>query len=118
MGKGLIEKLNGKTLYAEQIYPTNFTVTDKNFCLSLHYDGDISRLFVNGKKQVAFTAKDSEITPYKMSLGNISTDFSATNSQKTELHGYVYDFSVEYGVFSDFEIQDIHAYLIKKNSIA
>ena len=68
MGKGLIEKLNGKTLYAEQTYPTNFTVTGKTFCLSLHYDGDISRLFVNGKKQVAFTAKDSEIKPYKMSL--------------------------------------------------
>ena len=90
LGKGLIEKLNGKTLYAEQRYPTNFTVTDKKFCLSLHYDGDISRLFVNAKKQVAFTAKDSEITPYKMSLGNISTDFSATNSQKTGLHGYVH----------------------------
>ena len=52
-----------------------------------------------------------------MCLGNISTDFSATNAQKTGLHGHVYDFSVEYEVFSDFEIHDIHAYLMKKNGI-
>ena len=52
-----------------------------------------------------------------MCLGNISTDFSAINPQKTGLHGYIYDFSIEYGVFSDFEILDIHNYLMKKNGI-
>ena len=36
-----------------------------------------------------------------MCLGNISTDFNATNAQKTGLHGNIYDFSVEDGVFSD-----------------
>ena len=49
-----------------------------------------------------------------MCLGNISTDFNATNAQKTGLHGNIYDFIVEYRVFSDFEIHDIHAYLMKK----
>ena len=49
-----------------------------------------------------------------MCLGNISTDFSATNAQKTSLHGNIYDFTVEFGIFSDFEIHDIHAYLMKK----
>ena len=57
-----------------------------------------------------FKAKDSEIATYKMSLGNISSHFIATDAQKTGLHGCVYDFSVYYGVFSDFEIHDIHAY--------
>ena len=52
-----------------------------------------------------------------MCLGNISADFSSTNALKTALHGNVYDFSIEYGVFSDFEIQDIYAYLMKKNGI-
>ena len=65
----------------------------------MHYDGLISRLFVNAKKQVVFKAKDSEITPYKMCLGNISTEFNAINAQKTSLHGNIYDFSVEYGIF-------------------
>ena len=34
-----------------------------------------------------------------MCLGNISTEFNAINAQKTSLHGNIYDFSVEYGIF-------------------
>ena len=49
-----------------------------------------------------------------MCLGNISTDFSATNAQNTGLHGNIYDFSIKYGVLSDFEVHFIHAYLMKK----
>ena len=117
LGKSIVQELNGKTLYAEEMYPVNFTVTDKNFCLSLHYDGSVSRLFVNGKRKALFTTKDSEISPCPLCLRNISKDFSSPNTQKPELNGHVYDFSVEYGVFSDFEIQDIHTYLMSKNSI-
>ena len=118
LGKGLIQKINKQTVYSDHTFLTNFTKTDKTFCLSLHYDGSISRLFVNAKRQVVFKAKDSDITPYKMCLGNISADFIATNAQKTELHGNTYDFNVEYGVFSDFEIYDIHRYLTNKKNIA
>ena len=52
-----------------------------------------------------------------MCLGNISPDLSATNAQKTGLHRYVYDFSVEFRAFSDFEVHDIHTCLMKKNNI-
>ena len=52
-----------------------------------------------------------------MFLGNISADFSLTNALKTGLHGNVYDFSVGYKIFSDSEIYDIHAYLMKNNNI-
>ena len=45
-----------------------------------------------------------------MCLGDISADFNAANAQKTVLHGNIYNFSVEYGAFSDFEIYDIHGY--------
>ena len=38
------------TLSAEKMYSINFTVTKKKFCLSLHYNGANSYLFVNGKK--------------------------------------------------------------------
>ena len=117
-GKGLIQKINGLAVYADHEFPTNFTQIDKTFSLCLHYDQhNGSSLFVNGKKHVTFKAKNSEITPYKMCLGNISADDSAENAQKTGLFGNVYDFSVEYGVFSDFEIHDIHAYLMRKNGI-
>ena len=32
------------------MYSTNFTVDNETFCLSLHYNGDNSYLFVNEKK--------------------------------------------------------------------
>ena len=48
---------------------------------------------------------------------DLSADFNATNAQKTGLHGNIYDFSVEYGVFSDFEVYNIHRYLLNKNDI-
>ena len=32
------------------MYSINFTVTRKKFCLSLHYNGANSYLFVNGKE--------------------------------------------------------------------
>ena len=38
------------TLTAEKMYSINFTVTKKKFCLSLHYNGANSYLFVNSKK--------------------------------------------------------------------
>ena len=38
------------TLTAEKMYSINFTVTKKKFCLSLHYNGANSYLFVNGTK--------------------------------------------------------------------
>ena len=43
------------------MYSINFSATKKRFCLSLHYNGDNSYLFVNGKDIIKFKAKDSEI---------------------------------------------------------
>ena len=57
LGKKFIQGINGTTVYAEKMYSTNFTVTNKKFCLSLHYNGDSSYLFVNGKEIVNFKAK-------------------------------------------------------------
>ena len=36
------------TLTAEKMYSINFTEKNKKFCLSLHYNGENSYLFVNG----------------------------------------------------------------------
>ena len=51
------------------MYSPDFTVDSKTFCLSLHYNGDNSYLFVNGKEIHIFKAKDSEIVPYPLCLG-------------------------------------------------
>ena len=49
------------TMTAENMYLINFTVTKKKFCLSLHYNGENSYLFVNGTEIYKFKAKNSEI---------------------------------------------------------
>ena len=49
------------TITAEKKYSINFTVTNKNFCLSFHYNGSNSFLFVNGTEIYKFKAKHSEI---------------------------------------------------------
>ena len=41
LGHGLIQKLDDTTAYVEKIYSHNFTVADKIFCLSLHYNGNL-----------------------------------------------------------------------------
>ena len=47
IGRGPTQGLES-TLTAEKMYSINFTVTKKKFCLSLHYNGGNSYLFVNG----------------------------------------------------------------------
>ena len=99
------------------MYSTNFTKTNTKFCLSLHYNGANSYLFVNGREIHKFTAKDSEINPYNLCLGNISKNFSASNIKKARFNGYVYDFSIDHNPSSTDSIKDIRKYLTKKNGI-
>ena len=91
----------------------NFTVANKTFCLSLHYNGDDSYLFVNGIK---FKAKKQSVVG-KLSLGNISADFNQAGIKSTGLYGYIYDFSVDYNAISNDKIHDIHRYFMEKNNI-
>ena len=56
------------------MYSINFTVTNKKFCLSLHYNGANSYLIVNGTEIYTFKAKDSEILVGPICLENISKD--------------------------------------------
>ena len=62
----------------------------------MHYDGANSYLFVNGTEIIKFKAKDLEIVAYSLCLGNISKDWPQDNMKKTELKGYIYDFSTDY----------------------
>ena len=66
------------------MYSINVTVTQKKFCLSLHYNGANSYLFANGKEIIKFKAKDS-IVADPLCLGNISKGWSSSNLKKTGL---------------------------------
>ena len=86
------------------MYLINFILRKKKFCLSLHYNGANSYLFVNGTEIYKFKAKDSEIVASPLCLGNISRDWSADNMKKTGLNGYVYGFNVNYNNFCDGDL--------------
>ena len=120
LGKGPTQGLE-HTLTAEKMYSINFTVEKKKLCLSLHYNGADSYLFVNGKEIVKFKAKDSEIVASPLCLGNISKDWSADNMKKTGLNGYVYEFNVDYRHINKSDITNnmpiIHSYFMLKYGI-
>ena len=112
LGIGPTQKLE-HTLTAEKMYSINFTMTKKKFCLSLHYNGANSYLFVNGTEIYKIKAKYSEIVASPLCLGNIS---QADNMKKTRFNSYVYDFSVDYDATDVDDIKDIHKYLMKKKT--
>ena len=116
LGNGPTQGLE-HTFTAETMHSINFTVIKKKFCLSLHYSGANSYLFVNGTEIHKFKAKDSEILPAPLCLGNISKDWSIDNMNRAGFTGYVDDFSVDYYPISVDDIKDIHNYLMKKNDI-
>ena len=90
---------------------------EKKFCLSLHYNGANSYLFVNGTEISKFKAKDSKILIGPICLGNISKDWSVDNTKKTGFTSYVYDFSVDYDSIPVDDIKDIRKYMMDKNNI-
>ena len=116
LGKDTTQGLK-HALSAEKMYSINFTENNKKFCLSLHYNGANSYLFVNGTEIIKFKAKDSEIVATPLCLGNISKDWSVDNMKDTGLNGYVYDFSVDYDAIAVDDILDIRKYLMKNNNM-
>ena len=116
LGRRLIQNIDDTTIYAEKMYSPNFTIANKTFCLNLHYNGDDSYLFVNGKEVIKFKAKNQSVSG-KLSLGNISADFNQADRKSAGLYGDVYNFSVDYNAIAVDDILDIHKYLIEKNDI-
>ena len=76
LGSGPTQGLGEHSLSAEKMYSINFTKVNTKFCLSLHYNGANSYLFVNGTEIYKFAAKNSMIIPNNLCLGNVSKDFS------------------------------------------
>ena len=59
LGQGRTQGLGEHSLTAEKMYSVNFTDHRKKCCLSLHYNGANSYLFVNSTEIIKFKAKDS-----------------------------------------------------------
>lgn len=83
-------------------------------CLSLHYnENNKFYLFFSATAIFQFKAKESDIKPYTFCVEKISKSF-AVNNMKTELNGYLYNFSFDYNTIGISEIIDNNKYLMKK----
>ena len=61
LGTGLTQGIHDTMLYAENNFYRNFTDPGKTFMLSLHYNGDDSYLFVNGRQELMFKCKTDQL---------------------------------------------------------
>ena len=118
IGTGLTQGSNYTTIYAEKNFYKNFTDFGKKFVLSLHYNGDNSYLFVNGTQELKFKAKTDQLVKKKLCIGNLSDQWTTSESEKTGVYGKIYDFVVDYEQISGVKaIYDMHRYLIIKYNI-
>ena len=118
MGKDYIQKINDTTIYAEKMFYRNFTDPDHKFILSLHYNGDNSYLFVNGREELKFKTKTNQINNTNLCLGNLPNNWTKNEYAKTSLYGNIYDFVVDYKpIVGTTTIYDMHKYLMAKHNI-
>ena len=87
MGELFIQGINGTTIYAEKKFYINFTNPGKKIILSLHYNGDDSYLFVNGRQELKFKCKTDQLVKEKLCIGNLSDQWTASESEKVGLYG-------------------------------
>ena len=85
MGDGLTQDINNTTIYAEKKYFRNFTEPDVKFVLSLHYNGDDSYLFVNGRQELKFKCKTDQLVKEKLCIGNLSDQWTAKRIRKNRV---------------------------------
>ena len=83
MGDGLTQGIHDTTLYVEKNYWKNSTDPGKKFIISLHYNGDDSYFFVNGRQELKFKAKTDQLFKEKLCIGNLSDQWTASESEKT-----------------------------------
>ena len=99
--------LDNATLTTDDKYPINFKQSGKRFVLNLHYIGSNSFLFANATKIYQFKAKDPEIKPSLLRLGNISKDFTIDDMKKAGLKRNVKLACVDYNAIDISSMSDI-----------
>ena len=91
----------------------------KKFVLSLHYNGDDSYLFVNGKQELKLKCKTEHLVKEKLCIGILRDQWTASELEKTGLYGNIYDFVVDYKSINGVKtIYDMYRYLMAKHNIS
>ena len=118
MGDGLTQGIHDTTLYVEKNYWRNFTDPGNKIVISLHYNGDESYFFINGRQELKFKANTDQLVKEKLCIGNLSDQWTASEPEKTGLYGNIYDFLVDYqAIVGVNPIYDMHRYLMTKHNI-
>ena len=119
MGDGFSQSIHDTTLYVKKKYFRNFTEINVKFVQSLHYNGYDSYLYVNGRQELKFKCKTDQLVEEKLCMGNLSDQWTASESEKTGLYGNIYDFVVDYEQMLGVKaIYDMHRYLMTKHNIS
>ena len=72
MGTEFVQCINDTTIYAKKTVYSNFADPGKKIVLSLHYNGNNSYLFVNGRQELKFKCKTDQLVKEKLCIGNFS----------------------------------------------
>ena len=84
--------------------------------LSLQYNINDSYLFVNSRQELKFKAKKDELVKEKLCIGNLSDQWTTTESEKTGLYRNIYEFVVDYKEILWLKtIYDMQRYLMIKH---
>ena len=119
MGTGLTQGINDTTIYAEKNFYRNFTDFGEKLMLSLHYNDDNSNLFVNDRQELKFKCRTDQLVKEKLCIGNLSDQWTTSESEKTGVYGKIYDFVVDYEQIAGVKtIYDMHRYLMTKHNIS
>ena len=72
----------------------------------------------NGRQELKFKAKTDQLVKEKLCIGNLSDQWTASESEKTALYGSIYDFEVDYEQIVGVKtIYDMHRYLMTIHNI-
>ena len=76
-------------------------------------------MFVNGRQELKFKCKTDQLVKEKLCIGNLSDQWTTIESEKTGVHGKIYDFVVDYEQIVGIKaIYDMHKYLMLKQNIS
>ena len=119
MGTEFVQGINDTRIYAEKNFYRNFIDPGKKFVLSLHYNGNNSYLFVNGRQELKFKCKTDQLVKEKLCIGNLNDQWTTSESEKTRVFGKIYDFVMNYEqIVRTTKIIDMHKYLMTKHNIS
>ena len=76
-------------------------------------------MFVNSRKELKFKAKTDQLVKEKLCIGNLSDQWTTSESEKSGVYGKIYDFVVDYEqIVGTTKILHMHKYLMTKHNIS